>query len=207
MVLGQLELRRRRPKKRCRFRCSCNSRRVVAGVNARLQLANPIPGRGKRQLGIALEALLEATLVELCVTEGGKGRRQPSEHADKPELPGHTVADETERHLPYEFESILGPLLGLPARISGAEKIRARASVPLRKTPRRKRFSPVKRAGDVSIVSTSMVALRSASVINGNSANDSIGADPSRCSSRSYASRTSFAVARSGHRPSSTRRR
>src|SRR3984957_2756669 len=124
MVLGQLELRRRRPKKRCSFRCSCNSRRVVAGINARLQLANPIPGRGKRQLGIALEALLEATFVELCVTEGGKGRRQPSEHADKPELPGHAVADETERHLPYEFESILGLLLGLTERISGGEKIR-----------------------------------------------------------------------------------
>src|ERR1700722_4856651 len=125
MVLGQLELRRRRPKKRCSFRCSCNSRRVVAGINARLQLANPIPGRRKRQLGIAVEALLEAAaLIELCVTEGGKGRRQSPQHADKPELPGHTVADETERHLPYELESILGLLLGFNERISRGEKIR-----------------------------------------------------------------------------------
>src|SRR6266851_3540489 len=107
MVLSQLELRRRRPKHRCSFRCSRNSRRVVAGVNARLQLANPIPRRGKGQLGFALQTLLEAALVELRAVKGGEGRLQSTEHAYEPELPRHTVADESERHLPYKFESIL----------------------------------------------------------------------------------------------------
>src|SRR6266446_10497539 len=123
MVLSQLELRRRRPKHRSSFRCSRNSRRVVAGVNARLQLANPIPRRGKGQLGFALQTLLEAALVELRAIEGCKGRPQSTEHADEPELPRHTVADESKRHLPYEFESILGLALGFTERISGGEKI------------------------------------------------------------------------------------
>src|ERR1700738_106425 len=123
-VLSQLELRRRRPEHRRSFRCSRNSRRKVAGVNARLQLANPIPRRGKGQLGFALEALLETSLVELRAIEGCKDRPQSTEHTDQPELPDHAVADESERHLPYEFESILGLPLGLTERISGREKIR-----------------------------------------------------------------------------------
>src|SRR6202035_2208157 len=53
---------------------------------------------------------------------GCKGRPQSTEHADEPELPNHTVADESERHLPYEFESILGLPLGFTERISGGEK-------------------------------------------------------------------------------------
>src|SRR5258708_4275071 len=124
MVLSQLELRRRRPKHRCSFRCSRNSRRVVAGVNARLQLANPIPRRGNGQLGFALQTLLEAALVELRAVEGCKGWPQSTEYADEPELPDHTVAGESERHLPYEFESILSLPLDFTERISGGEKIR-----------------------------------------------------------------------------------
>src|SRR5258705_8078568 len=124
MVLSQLELRRRRPKHRFRFRCSRNRRRVVTGVNARLQLANPIIGRANGQLGFALQALLEAALVQLRAIEGYKGRPLSTEHADEPELPGHAVADEAERHLPYEFKSILGFPLGFTEWISGGEKIR-----------------------------------------------------------------------------------
>src|ERR1700730_4691785 len=124
MVFSQLELRRRRQEHRCSFRCSRNSRRVVAGVNARLQLANPIPRRGKGQLGFALEALLKAALVELGAIEGSKDRPLSAEHTDEPELPGHAVVDESERHLPYEFESILGLPVGLTERISGRQKIR-----------------------------------------------------------------------------------
>src|ERR1700680_2139823 len=124
MVFSKLKFLRRRPKHRRRFRCSRNSRRKVAGVNARLQLANPIPRRGKGQLRFALEALLEAALVELRAIAGCKDRLKSTEHTEHPELPDHAVADESERHLPYEFESILGLPLGLTARISGREKIR-----------------------------------------------------------------------------------
>src|SRR6266404_855904 len=123
MVLSQLELRRRRPKHRCSFRRSRKGRRVVAGVKARLQLANPIIGRGNGQLGFALQALLEVALIELRAIKGGEGRPQSTEQADKLELPGHAVADESERHLPYEFESILALPLGFTERISGGETI------------------------------------------------------------------------------------
>src|ERR1700726_3412280 len=123
MVLSQLELRRGRPKHRRSFRCSRNSRRIVASINARLQLANPIPRRGNGQLGFALQTLLEAALVELRAIEGCKGRLLSTEHPDEPELTGHAVADESKRHLPYEFESVLGLPLGFTERISGGEKI------------------------------------------------------------------------------------
>src|SRR6266446_9109920 len=116
MVLSQLELRRRRPKHRFSFQCSRKGRRAVADVTARLQLANPIIGRGNGQLGVALQTLLEAALVEFRAIEGCKGRPQSTEHADEPELPRHTVADESKRHLPYEFESILCLPLGFTER-------------------------------------------------------------------------------------------
>src|SRR6266581_4486269 len=76
------------------------------------------------QLEFALQALLQAALVELRAIEGGKGRPQSTEHADEPELPGHAVADESERQLPYEFQAIRGLPLGFTERISGGEKIR-----------------------------------------------------------------------------------
>src|SRR5260370_3768402 len=123
MVLSQLELRRRRPKHRCSFRCSRNSRREVAGVNARLQLANPIPRRGNGQLGFALQTLLKAALVELRSVQGCKGRLLSTEHPDEPELPHHAVADQSELHLPHEFETIFGLPLGYTSRSSAHCKI------------------------------------------------------------------------------------
>src|SRR5258705_4830387 len=83
MVLSQLELRRRRPKHRCSFRCSRHSRRVVAGVNARLQLANPIPRRGNGELGFALQTLLEASLIELRAIQGCKSLPLSTEQPDE----------------------------------------------------------------------------------------------------------------------------
>ena len=123
MVFGQLKLSRRRPKQRRSFRCGSDGRCVVAGVDACLQLANPVPARANGQLGIALQMLLETALVKLRIIEGGKVRRQSAKHPDEPELPGDAVAGETEPHLPREFEPILGFLLDFTERISGGEKI------------------------------------------------------------------------------------
>src|SRR5260370_7882951 len=109
MVLSNLELRRRRPKHRCRLRCSRNSRRKVAGGDARLQLANPIPRGGKGHLGLALQTLLEAALVELPSIEGCKGRPQSTEHADHPVLPRHTFADKSQLHPPIYTPPLLAP--------------------------------------------------------------------------------------------------
>src|SRR5262245_21121604 len=104
MVFGQVELSRYRPQHRRSFRCSRDSRCLVAGVNARLQLANPIPGRGNSQPGVVLQMLLETALVELRVVEGGKVRRQSAERPDESELRDDDIADEAEPRASHEFE-------------------------------------------------------------------------------------------------------
>src|SRR5260370_33649277 len=96
MVLRQLYLRRHRPKQRRGFRRSRDGRCAVAGVNARLQLADPIAGRCDYQTGITIHMLLEAALVEPRLIEAGEVRRQSTEHTDQSGLRGNDVADETE---------------------------------------------------------------------------------------------------------------
>src|SRR6266478_954513 len=104
MVFRQLYLRRHGPKQRRGLRCSRDGGCAVAGVNARLQFADPIAGRGDYQTGITIQMLLEAALVELRVIEGGEVRCQSTECADQSVLRGNDVVDETEPHLPDEFE-------------------------------------------------------------------------------------------------------
>ncbi len=69
MVFSQLELSGRRPKQRRNFRGSHNRRCPVAGVHARLQLADPVPARTDGQLAIVFQMSLEATLVKLRIVE------------------------------------------------------------------------------------------------------------------------------------------
>src|SRR5882672_7099627 len=123
MVFRQLYLCRHGPKQRRGFRCSRDSRCAVAGVNARLQLANPIAGRGNSQTGTILQMLLEAGLVELRIIEGVEVRCKSTEHPDESVLRGNEVADETEPHLPHEFECVLDLALDFTEWISGGEKI------------------------------------------------------------------------------------
>src|SRR6202171_2567637 len=124
MVFRQLYLCRHGPKQRRGFRCSRDSGCAVAGVNARLQLANPIAGRGDSQTGIIIQMLLEAALVELRIIEGVEVRCKSTERPDESVLRGNEVADETEPHLPHEFERVLDLVLDFTERISGGEKIR-----------------------------------------------------------------------------------
>src|SRR5258708_39268177 len=67
--------------------------------------------------------LLEAALVELRIVEGPEVRCQPTERPDQPVLRGNDVADQTEPHLPHEFERVLDLVLDVSERISGGEKI------------------------------------------------------------------------------------
>ena len=83
MVFRQLKLRRRRPHKRRNFQRSRNCGCVVVCVDAALQLANPIPACANRQLGIVVETLLEAALIEPRFIERSEVRRPSAEHADK----------------------------------------------------------------------------------------------------------------------------
>src|SRR6266404_6342531 len=115
MVLRQLYLRRHGPKQRRGFRRSRDGRCAVARVNARLQLADPIAGRGDYQTGITIQMLLEAALVELRIIEGAEVRCQSTERADQSVLSGNDVADETEPHLPHEFERALDLVLVVSA--------------------------------------------------------------------------------------------
>ena len=115
MVLGHLEERRRRPEERPRLRRRLEGGGVVARVEARLQLADPVPARGDRQARIALEVLLEPALVELGVVEGARIRRQAPERPDEPELSGDDVDDEAEPRLPRERRA-RSRLLAAPRR-------------------------------------------------------------------------------------------
>src|SRR5260370_1800600 len=123
MVLRQLYLRRHGPKQRRGSRRSRDGRCAVAGVNACLQFADPIAGRGDYQSGITIQMVLEAALVELRIIEGLEVRCQSTEHPDQSVLRGNDVADETEPHLPHEFERALDLVLDVSERIPGREKI------------------------------------------------------------------------------------
>src|SRR5258705_11329370 len=67
--------------------------------------------------------LLEAALVELRIIEGVEVRCQSTERPDQSVLRGNDVADETEPHLPHEFERALDLVLDVSERIPGGEKI------------------------------------------------------------------------------------
>ena len=67
--------------------------------------------------------LLEAALVELRIIEGVEVRCQSTEHPDQSVLRDNDVADETEPHLPHEFERVLDLALDVSERIPGGEKI------------------------------------------------------------------------------------
>src|SRR6202049_744213 len=123
MVFRQLYLCRHGPKQRRGFRRRRDGSCAVAGVNARLQLANPIAGRGDSQTGIAIQVLLEAALVELRIIEGVEVRCKSTERPDESVLRGNEVTDETEPHLLHEFERVLDLVFDFTERISGGEKI------------------------------------------------------------------------------------
>src|SRR5207237_8974063 len=100
MVLGMLELSGREPEQRLDLRRSHDPRRRIAGVDASLQLANPIPASAYRQLGIALQPPREAVLVEIRVVEGIEVRRQSPHRPDELKLPGAAVERDAGVHFP-----------------------------------------------------------------------------------------------------------
>ena len=133
MVLGMLELGGCRPKQGLNLRCGRRRRGTVSGVDATLQLADPIPARAYGQLRIALQPSREAVLVEIRVVEAVEVRRQSPQRPDEPELPGDAVAGETETHFAREFEPILRLPLDLAERISGGEAVRDQVDAGIRR--------------------------------------------------------------------------
>jgi hypothetical protein len=70
MVFGNLEKRGRCPEQGFGFRCGIEGRGMIAGVETTLQLADPIPARGKGEKWISFQVLLEGFFFELSVVEG-----------------------------------------------------------------------------------------------------------------------------------------
>ncbi len=124
MVLRPLEEGRRRPEEAFCLRRRRDGGGVVAGEDARLQLADPVPAGGSRQARIRLQMPLEPLLVELGVVEAAELRRQTAQRPDQLELRGDDVDDETEPRLAREVEPGLGLSLHLGERIAAGEKVR-----------------------------------------------------------------------------------
>src|SRR6202140_470126 len=76
--------------------------------------------------------LLEAALVELRIIEGVEVRCKSTERPDESVLRGNEVADETEPHLPHEFECFLDLVRDFTERISGGEKIGIQVGAAIR---------------------------------------------------------------------------
>jgi hypothetical protein len=96
----------------------------IIRVDARLQLADPVPAFGKRQTLITLQMIFEPVLVELFLIEESEFGRQATQSPDQAELCGDNVDNEPKPRFTGEFEPVLGLSLHLAQRIAACEKIR-----------------------------------------------------------------------------------
>ena len=118
---------------RCALDDASTADGIVAGKEAGLQLADPIPALGQRQIRVTRQMALESKLIELPIVEGAEFRRQAAERPDKPELRGDDVNDETEPRLLRKRETMLGFTLHLSERISRREKVRVQVVAAIRR--------------------------------------------------------------------------
>src|SRR5260221_3420138 len=123
MVLGKLDLIGQCPKQGCDPRCCLEGRFVVAGEDAGLQLAIPIPGRGDGQPGVVRQILLEVSLAKFRIIERVEVRRLSTERSNKSELRDDDIADETEPRAPHEVERALRLSFRFTQRLSSGQEI------------------------------------------------------------------------------------
>ncbi len=97
---------------------------MIAGEDARLQLADPVPAGREREARNRFQMLLEPLLVEPIIVEGAEDRGQPAQRPDQLELPVDPVDNQTEPRLAREVEPGLGLPLHLLERIAAGEKVR-----------------------------------------------------------------------------------
>ena len=109
---------------RCALDEASMARRIVAGKEARLQLADPVPALDKRQIRIVGKTALDPTLIKLLIVEGAECRRQAAQRPDQSELGGDGVNDKPEPRLLRERETTLGFAFHLGERIARREKVR-----------------------------------------------------------------------------------
>src|SRR5262245_34090806 len=96
---------------------------MIAGQEARLQLADPVPALVKRQIRILRKTALDPKLIELLIVKTAECRCQPTERPDQRELHGDDVTDATVSNLPGKLEAILGCALHLDERIARREHV------------------------------------------------------------------------------------
>jgi len=72
--------------------------RMIAGQEASLQLSDPAPALGGRDIGVFRERALDRGLVELFVVQAPEFRRQPAQRAHKRKLCAKNITGQPERH-------------------------------------------------------------------------------------------------------------
>ena len=92
--------------------------RIIPGKEARLQLADPVPALGIRQIRVGGEPALDPLLVELAIVKGTECRRQSAQCPDQHELRGIDVNGQAEPHLLHKFQAMLGFALRFVERIA-----------------------------------------------------------------------------------------
>src|SRR5471032_3465526 len=96
MIFRFFQIRCRCPQKSLCLQRGIYSRRVVAGKEARLQFADPIPAMGNYQVWIFQEVALDLHLVKLPIVQSAEGGRQASQRSYQPKLSGADVDGESE---------------------------------------------------------------------------------------------------------------
>ena len=111
---------------RCALDAASTADGIVAGEEARLQLADPIPALGESpESGLLVESGARSDASSNSrIVEGAEFRRQPAQRPDQPELRGDDVNDRPEPRLLRECEAMLGFALHLGERIARREKVR-----------------------------------------------------------------------------------
>src|SRR6185503_11609988 len=112
------ELRNTDPHHPLCSRRGLDGRSVVAGKEARLQLADPVPALDKRQIRIFRKTALDLSLIKLLIVEGAECRRQAAQRPDQSKLGGDVVTNKSEPCLLREREAEPGFSLRLGKRIA-----------------------------------------------------------------------------------------
>src|SRR6266850_6617974 len=116
-----------------RPRCGLEGARIVAGKEARLQLADPVPALRQRQIRVGGETTLHPKLIKLLIVKATEIRRRAAECPNEPELRGDGVNGKTEPHLLRKRETKLGFALHLIERITRREKVRDQVGAAVRR--------------------------------------------------------------------------
>ena len=132
LILCRFEVRRTCPNNPLRPLRGLEGGRIVAGKEARLQLADPVHAFRPCQIWVTGEATLHPKLGKLLIVKATEIRRQAAERPNERELRGDGVIGKIEPDLLRKRETTLGFALHFIERIARGEKVRVQvvAAVP-----------------------------------------------------------------------------